>query len=169
MGNEFNVAGYSTGATLQSAIDDSDYLTFSVQAVTGMTMIPDSVSFTLWRQGSGSAQDYAILSSVNGFANGQQLGQTHVATIGSGNQQIVTGTFGSAQQTTDPVEFRLYGWNAASEADNTQVVGASLRRAVRVGRWNIDRPDGRVNGAWRLLPFGGRQIGDRLGGACSRH
>ncbi len=113
-GNEFNAAGFSTGATQQSALDGNDYLTFSVQAITGMAMYPDSASFTLWRQGSGSATDYALFSSVGDFASGQQLAQAHVTTTGSGNQLILSGSFVSPQPTTDPVEFRLYGWGAAT-------------------------------------------------------
>ena len=55
VGNELNVAGFATGATQQTALTSNDYLTFSVQSITGITMLPDSISFTLWRQGSGSA------------------------------------------------------------------------------------------------------------------
>ena len=82
-GNEFNVAGFSTGSTQQSALTGNDYLTFTVQSVTGMAMFPDSVSFTLWRQSSTSATDYAVFSSVGGFSSGNQLTQSHLTTVGS--------------------------------------------------------------------------------------
>jgi arylsulfatase A-like enzyme len=124
--DEFHVAGFSTGTNAQSAIDGGDYLSFSVQAVQGLAMYPDSVSFTIWRQGSGSATDYAVYSSVGGFASGQQIAQTHLTTVGAANQLVLSGTFSGAQPTTAPVEFRLYGWNAAT-IDSTHVVGASMR------------------------------------------
>ncbi|MEX2309368.1 MAG: PEP-CTERM sorting domain-containing protein [Pirellulales bacterium] len=163
-GNEFHVAGFSTGSTLQSAIDSGDYLSFSVQAVAGMAMIPDSVSFTLWRQASGSAADYAILSSVGGFASGQQSAQAHFTTVGSGNQQVFTGAFVGAQPTTGPVEFRLYGWNTATSLDSTHVVGASMRaRFASVAGSPID-PTGSLVVQGDLYHLDGGLIAIDLGG-----
>jgi arylsulfatase A-like enzyme len=126
-GNEFNVAGFSTGNTLATALAGDDYLTFEVEPVAGMAMYPDSVSFNVWRQSAGSAADYALFSSINGFTNGQQLGSAHLTTTGPGNQHTITGSFTSAQPTTDSVEFRLYGWNASTLTDSTHVIGASMR------------------------------------------
>jgi arylsulfatase A-like enzyme len=126
-GNEFHVAGFSTGANLQSAIDNNDYLTFAVQPVAGMVMYPDSVSFSLWRQGSGSATDYAVMSSVAGFATGQQVASTHLVTTGAANTLALGGPYLDPQPTANSVEFRLYGWNATSALDSTHVVAASIR------------------------------------------
>ena len=101
-GDEFNVAGFSTGSTLQSAIDGDDYLTFAVQPVPGMAMFADSVNFTLWRQSSGSASDYAILSSIDGFTSGQQISQAHFTTVGSSNQQAFTAAINGARAYDGP-------------------------------------------------------------------
>jgi hypothetical protein len=129
-----------------------------------MTMIPDSVSFTLWRQGSGSAADYAVLSSQTGFSAGQQLGQSHLTTVGSGNQQVVTGMFGTAQPTTDAVEFRLYGWNAASELDSTHVIGASMRaRFASIVGTPID-PTGNLSVQGDFYHLAGGELAIDLGG-----
>ncbi len=163
-GNEFHVAGFSTGGTLQSAIDNDDYLTFSVQAITGMAMYPDSVSFTLWRQASGSATDYAILASVDGFSAGQELVQANLATVGAGNQQTITGMFAGAQPTTDEVEFRLYGWNAATALDSTHLVGASMRaRFASIAGSAID-PTGNLVVQGDLYHLDGGVIAIDLGG-----
>jgi arylsulfatase A-like enzyme len=163
-GNELHVAGFSTGSTLQSAIDSGDYLSFSVQAITGMAMIPDTVSFTLWRQASTSAADYAILSSVGGFTSGQDLAQSHITTVGAGNQQVFTGAFAGAQPTTDPVEFRLYGWNAATALDSTHVVAASMRaRFASVAGSAID-PTGTLLVQGDLFHLDGGVIAIDLGG-----
>jgi arylsulfatase A-like enzyme len=126
-GDEFHVAGFSTGSTLGSAIDGDDYLSFSVQPITGMAMLPDSVSFTLWRNASESADEYAILSSIGGFTPDEKLVQAKLTSVGAGNQQVVTGGFVNAQPITDEVEFRLYGWNAATSLDSTHLVAASMR------------------------------------------
>ena len=144
VGNEFHAAGFSTGPSLQTAIDGADYLSFSVQSIEGMAMLPDSVSFTLWRQGVGSATDYAIMSSTVGFASGLQMTQAHHTTVGSGNQLVLTGTFFGAPATTEPVEFRLYGWNAATSLDSTHVIAASMRaRFASVAGSTID-PTGAI-------------------------
>jgi hypothetical protein len=127
VGNEFHVAGFSSGANLQSAIDNNDYLTFAVQPVAGMVMYPDSVSFSLWRQGSGSATDYAVMSSVAGFTAGQQVASAHLVTTGAANTLAIGGPFIDPQPTSSPVEYRLYGWNATTSQDSTHVVAASMR------------------------------------------
>lgn len=123
----FNVTGFSTGSTLQSAIEGDDLLTFTVQPVQGLAMYPDSVSFTMWRDGAGSATAYAVMSSVDGFSVGQQLAQTQETSIGASNQFTLTGLFEDALPTTAPVEFRLYGWNAATTLDSTHLTAASMR------------------------------------------
>jgi hypothetical protein len=167
-GNEFHVAGFSTGATQQSALDGNDYLSFAVQPVNGMAMYPDSVSFTMWRHAGGSAQDYAVFSSVGGFASGQQLAQVHNTTTGAGNQFTLTGNFASPQPTTSPVEFRLYGWSAGSTLDSTHVTGASMRaRFASVAGVPID-PTGNItvqgdfyhlDGGILAVDLGGTQAG----------
>jgi hypothetical protein len=126
-GNELAVAEFASGAALQSAIDGGDYLSFAVQPIEGIAMYPDSVTFELWRQGAGSATEYAVLSSVSGFAVGEQLAQVSSGTSGAANQFQITGSFSAAQATTEPVEFRLYGWHAMTPLDSTHLVGASMR------------------------------------------
>lgn len=165
-GNEFNVAGFATGATQQSALTGDDYLTFSVQSVTGMTMIPDSVSFTLWRQSTTSATGYALFSSVGGFTSGQQIAQSNMnpATIGSANSLKLEGSFLSPQPTTAPIEFRLYGWGAGSSLDNTHVTAASMRaRFASIVGVPID-PTGSISVQGDFYHQAGGQIAIDLGG-----
>lgn len=163
-GNEFNVAGFSTTNTLQSAITGNDYMSFTLQSIAGMAMFPDSVSFSLWRQGASSATDYAVFSSVGGFAAGQQLNQGQILTTGSANKLVLTGTFASPQPTTDPVEFRLYGWNAATSSDNTHVVAASMRaRFASVVGVPIN-PLGKITVQGDFYHLDGGQIAIDLGG-----
>ena len=164
VGNEFNVAGFATGGTMQTALTGDDYLSFTVQSITGMTMIPDSASFTLWRQNSTSATDYAVFSSVNGFTSGLQLAQSHVTTTGSGNQVILNGSLISPQPTTDSVEFRLYGWGAGSPTDSTHVIGASMRaRFASIVGTPID-PTGSIAVQGDFFHQAGGQIAIDLGG-----
>jgi hypothetical protein len=163
-GAEFNVAGFSTGSTLQSALDGGDYLTFAVQPVQGMAMYPDSVSFRMWREDGGSATDYTVMSNVGGFASGQQLAQVHQTTFGAGNQFVLTGAFAAAQPTTSPVEFRLYGWNAATSLESTHVVAASMRaRFASVAGSPID-PTGQLTVQGDFYHLAGGMLALDLGG-----
>jgi arylsulfatase A-like enzyme len=165
-GNEFNVAGFSTVANQQSALTSDDYLSFTVQAVTGMAMIPDSVSFTLWRQSTTSATGYALFSTVAGFTSGQQIAQANMnsSTIGSASKLTIEGSFLTPQPTTDPVEFRLYGWGAGSSSDNTHITAASMRaRFASVVGATID-PTGSISVQGDFYHLAGGQIVIDLGG-----
>ncbi|HEX4413213.1 MAG TPA: sulfatase-like hydrolase/transferase [Lacipirellulaceae bacterium] len=164
VGNEFNVAGFSTSTSLQSAIDGNNYLTFSVQPVAGMAMYPDSVSFSLWRQNTNSATDYAILSSIAGFGSSQQVAQTHLTTTGAANTFALGGPFISSQPTTSAVEYRLYGWNAATSLDDTHVVAASMRaRFASVPGASIN-PTGNLTVQGDFYHLAGGQLAIDLGG-----
>lgn len=166
-GSEFHVAGFSTGASLQSALASDDYLSFAVQPVQGMAMYPDSVSFTLWRQGAGSATDYAVMSSVNGFDSGQQLAQSQLTTVGASNKLVLSGSFATSQPTSDPVEFRLYGWNASTALDSTHVVGASMRgRFASIVGTPID-PTGQLTVQGDFYHLEGGALAIDLGGAIA--
>lgn len=125
--DELQLAGFSTGANQSDAIAGDQYLSFSVQPVQGMAMFADSVNFSLWRDSGDSATNYAVFSSLGGFAAGQELAQTQSAAIGAGSPISLTGSFPGSQPTTGPVEFRLYGWNAASPAASTHITGAAMR------------------------------------------
>jgi hypothetical protein len=132
-----------------------------------MAMFPDSVSFTLWRQASGSATEYALFSSVGGFVDGAQLSQVHLTMTGSGNQHTLTGSFASAQPTTNPVEFRLYGWNAATSLDSTHVVAASIRaRFAPVSGTPID-PTGLLTVQGDLYHLNGGTLAIDVGGTTA--
>ena len=125
-GNEFNVGGFDA-PSLSAAIGAQDYLTFSVQPVAGFEMTLDSVSFDLWRNGGNAANDYAILTSIDGFSAGSELAQlNNVFSAGIASQQTFTGDYDGGQAVTDPVEVRLYGWNANDNLANTHITAVSL-------------------------------------------
>lgn len=120
-GNEFNAGGFDAGS-LSGAIAADDYLTFTVQAVGGFEMHLRGVSFDMWRNGANAANDYAILTSLDGFVAGQQIGElNNLTTSGQGSQLTFAATRGGVETTADPVEVRLYAWNANDGLANTHV------------------------------------------------
>jgi hypothetical protein len=165
-GGQLSVAGFAA-ASLQAAIDNDDYLSFAVQAIDGLALIPDSVSFTLSRDAAGSAPDYAVFSSVDGFAAGQQLAQIHNTTTGSSNRFEMSGDFPSAQPTADPVEFRLYGWNAVTPLAATHVVGASMRASFASVVGSQVDPTGRLTIQGDYFHLAGSTLAIDLGGTAA--
>jgi hypothetical protein len=163
-GNEFHVAGFSTGSTLQSSLLANDYLAFAIQPVEGLAMYSDSVSFTLWRDGADSATDYAVFSSVDGFTDGAQLSHAAQISVGPNNRLTITGNINNNTPTTASVEFRLYGWNADSETGSTHVVGASMRARYSSISDNTFNPAGALVVQGDLYHLAGGTIAIDLGG-----
>lgn len=131
-GNEFNAGGFNTGS-LASAISAGDHLTYTVQAAPGFELLVESVSFRLWRNGGNAANDYAILTSLDGFADGDELAQlNNVFSSGSASSQTFTGFYAGGQATGDPVEVRLYGWNANDGLASTHVTEVSMDATVQL-------------------------------------
>src|SRR6185312_398383 len=73
-GNELNLIGH-TASSLAQAITNGDYITFTVNPVAGAAIIPNSVSFNVWRNGTAAAKNFAILSSVGGYSTSAVLAQ----------------------------------------------------------------------------------------------
>ena len=125
-GNELNLIGH-TAASLSQAITNGDYITFTVDPVSGAGMIPSSVSFQVWRNGGAAAKNFAILSSVGGFNSTSSLVQATYNDIGSGAQHLLTANIPAvAEALSGPIEYRLYAWGATATTGNTHVNAVSL-------------------------------------------
>jgi arylsulfatase A-like enzyme len=172
-GDEFNLTGFQIGGNLAGAIAASDYVGFKVQAVPGLALKPQSVTFELWRNGANSPTEYAILSSIDGFTAADAIAQATYNDAGSTNEHALKATFGSVEPTTEPVEFRLYGWNAGNSSGHTHFVGASMRAEYSTVALQTFGPTGvlaidgdlhHLSGATLAVEIGGAQPGefDRL-------
>jgi len=108
-GDELNVSGFET-TSLAGAVAQSDYLTFSVAPVAGLAVRLDSVRINLWRNGVNAAEYYALLTSIDGFAAGAELGSITILDSGIDNPHQLTASYAGGEQVTDVLEVRLYGW-----------------------------------------------------------
>jgi hypothetical protein len=124
-GNELNHIGHAT-TSLADAITADNYISFTVDPKNGAGMIPDSISFRLWRNGGAAAQNFAILSSATGFTTSSALVQATYTDTGSGNQHLLTAPIPATEATSGPIEYRLYGWGASVNTGNTHVNLVSL-------------------------------------------
>ncbi|WP_428386147.1 hypothetical protein [Mucisphaera sp.] len=94
---------------MADAIVAGDYLTYEVRPVAGFEMALQSVSYVLWRNGGNAATDYAILTSLDGFAEGAELARVDGLTAsGPASAQRFTGSFETLLPGAAPVEVRLY-------------------------------------------------------------
>ncbi|MEN1679585.1 MAG: sulfatase-like hydrolase/transferase [Planctomycetota bacterium] len=129
-GDEFNVQGFlnqtNTSSSLAAAIAAEDYLTFSVAPVAGLAMTLDTVTVQLWRNGNGAAEQYAVLTSVDGFTDDAAIGTLGVFSSGIANQHLLVGQYEGGQASEGAVEVRIYGWDANGGNGNTHFNAASL-------------------------------------------
>ncbi len=133
VGDEYNVAGTNGESSLAGAISGDNYMTYTVTPLDGLEMDVEDISFRLWRNGTGAADDYAILTSIGGFTAGSELGTLNFAGggIGIGNQQVFSVTDTGDNYASGPIEVRLYGWNNGGTGGNFHVNQASLTGKFR--------------------------------------
>ena len=132
--NRFNANSWSTGATVAGAVADEAYFGFVLTVDTGYIANLDGASvdfilLTSWTGASGNGpKNYALFSSIDGFASGSELMNDTVA----GTSPTLTYTFNgtSYDNLTGDIEFRVYGWNAVTGAGtmsaNTFAVGGEI-------------------------------------------
>lgn len=125
-GDEFNVAGFSTGDVYGDARNADDYLTFTVAPAAGLAMMIDDVTYEIRRNGSGAATNYRVMTSLDGYEFDQGLQPDLTIDAADTTTHTYTASYNGSELTTDPVEIRLYGWNASSSFGNTHIYGVSL-------------------------------------------
>ena len=130
-GDEFNVTGFAgNNTTVTDAINGDDYLGFKVDPIFGIEMLVDQISFELWRNGSGAAQEFAILTNLDGFTAGNELATLNLNS-GDTSTHVLTGSYNGGQWTQDEVDVRIYGWDQEGGSGNTHFTAASMTASFR--------------------------------------
>ena len=139
-GDEYNINGFG-GLSLGDAINSGDYIGYTVAPVNGLEMLLDEVSFSFWRNGTNAPENYAVLTSIDGFAAGDALATTSILHAGQGGPDqsspaTLVGDYTGSTWVTS-LDVRLYGWQASSKSGassgNTHVVAADLSGHFRLG------------------------------------
>lgn len=123
--NEFNLQNWTVGGTLQNAINDNAFVSFTVDPVEGLAVELSSVAFDFWRNGVNSPSQYAILTNLNGFSTSTALATTSVTATGSLNTTRFQAN-GTGLSTLDQLAVRLYGWGAGNVNGHTHLTAAEL-------------------------------------------
>ncbi len=116
----FGFADMGDGGSLQTPINQNDYMTFTVTPDAGYALDLSRFTFrTFANTLSNSAERWALFSSVGGFTNGAEIatGQTTNAAVFVSN--VIDLSAAEFQGLTGATEFRLYiygGDNASSSA-----------------------------------------------------
>jgi arylsulfatase A-like enzyme len=161
-GNEFNVAGFFT-TSLANAIAADDYLIYTVAPVSGLEMKLSSVRFNLWRNGTNAAQNYAVMTSADGFSASSEIATLNVSDSGSTNQHAISGD--STQWVGGDIEVRLYGWNAANSSGNTHVNAVSTSASFRTAPQATVRPTGLLSLEGDYVQFADATLEIEVGGS----
>lgn len=127
--------GFSS-TTLDNAIDNDDYLSFTLTPTSGNTLSfgsGDTISFDAQMFYAGSAPDpvnsnlfFALLTSVDGFSSANQVGSTETfsfngvggAESGFNSLSISLASLGTIG-TDVPIEFRLYAYRTFDASTGT--------------------------------------------------
>ena len=129
--NRFNANGWSTAATLTSAISDDDYFGFTLALSGGSILNLNSAvaAFTLQVSSTGPRR-YALMSSINGFSDGAELLS---GALEAGAQTVnLMHTFGASgyDGLSTAVEFRIYGLEAGGAGGTMSVNALSLDGSI---------------------------------------
>ncbi len=148
-GDEFNVRDWYT-VELSEAIAADDYLTFSVAPAAGLQMQLDTVSYTMWRNEfsgqSGAPKQYAVLTSLQGFTVGRELGVLSFddSEFGVGDTKTLTAEHTGGQWSVGSIEVRLYGWDGW-EIGHTHINDVRLTANFRTSETGSLEPSGRLS------------------------
>ena len=109
-------------------------------------MYPDSVSFRLWRQSADSAAGLrgCFPASADLRMVRSSLKRTSLRPVRAISKRFPVRSL-AVQPTTSPVEFRIYGWNSGTSANNsTHIVAASMRARFASVAGTPINPTGRL-------------------------
>jgi len=109
----FNANSYTIGATLDNAIANSDYFTLTLQANATYQFSLDNVVLNFQFSSTGPA-NWAIFSSVAGFASSGDAIQTWTGISNNSQQTADLSGVSGLQSASGPIEFRVYGYGATS-------------------------------------------------------
>lgn len=108
----------SSGWTLGTSIDASDYYTFTLQAAPGFELDLAGLSFTERRSGTGPAS-FELRSSLDAFAAAAASGATSPDPLETLHNLVLGPAF---EDIAGPVEFRLYAYGATGAAGTWRII-----------------------------------------------
>ena len=107
--NAFGFTDMNNNNNLTTAINNNDYMTFTVTAGSGLQLDLDSFTFmSRINSLNHSAERWALFSDIDGFTLGNEIETGRTTTTGSYLGNVVDLSDVAFQGLADPTEFRLY-------------------------------------------------------------
>ena len=156
--DEFNLSNWEVGGNLNSAIASDHYVSLKVEPFSGLSVELLSVEFEAWRNGANSPQQYAILTNIDGFQAGNELGTLSVSNSGASNTFFFQANGTSELSTSDLLEVRLYGWMSGNSTGHTHLRGAELELRFATVPGMTFNPAGKLDVAGEFLHLDGSQL-----------
>lgn len=93
--------------TLEEAIANNEYISFTIAPLQGNSLSPDFISFIPFSQNNQN-RTFTLMSSVKGFTAGNEIGA--VFCNQQENMPVQTINITGHTNITEPIEFRIYVW-----------------------------------------------------------
>jgi hypothetical protein len=123
VGQEWNLSSGSSATTAAGAFSSNAYISITLDSTGNATdqFSWDSISASLWRNGSGADDTYqfAIDADDDGFGVGDLVGSASVLTVtGTSGAQTITYNGAVLSDSTTNATVRLYHWGSSNSAGN---------------------------------------------------
>jgi hypothetical protein len=143
-GDDFGFDDVNDTNDLSGAIQDNDYLQFTVTPNAGYKMNLESLTFRTFVQALvNSAERWALFSSVGGYASGSEIATGQTIDVGSwdsaSNNHVIELSDAGFQDLDVAVTFRIYVYgggestNSITLFDKVVLNGATAKKAILVG------------------------------------
>ena len=99
-------------ATLDEAIANNEYISFTIAPLQGNSISPDFISFIPFSQ-NNQTRNFTLMSSVKGFSSGNEIGS--IVCSQQENMPVQTINITDHVGITDPIEFRIYVWGSEDQ------------------------------------------------------
>lgn len=156
--NAISGQGFDSSNDYSDALADGSYFTFTIAPEPGLAMLFEDVSFQFQREGPGAPLRYRVMSSIDGFQSFEdRVGGT--TNLDENNTQVRThnASYSGGEMITEPLEVRLYAWQASSSTGTTHLYNVSLDASFYSDPDHVKlQPTGRLNlnGNYTQLDFG---------------
>jgi hypothetical protein len=122
IGQEWNLSSGSSATTAAGAFSSNAYISITLDSTGNASdqFSWDSISASLWRNGSGADDTYqfAIDADDDGFGVGDLVGSASVLTEGAAGAQTITYNGAVLSDSTTTATVRLYHWGSTNSDGN---------------------------------------------------
>lgn len=134
IGQEWNLSSGSSATTAALAFDHHAYISITLDSTGNASdaFAWDTISASLWRNGSGADHLYqfAIDANADGFDVGDLVGSASSLGEGASNAETITYSGNELPDSSTSTELRLYHWGSSDSAGNFHLYNVAASYSV---------------------------------------